>query len=159
MAAPFDLAGDVARLQAKAVKGVEQRGFARAGLARHGVHMPAQARAQRLDALARARADGKDVRARAAVLAGDGLGRLRIDIAFVDGDDGLDALLARGKQQAVGHHQIRLRRGGGDDHQHRVDIGHRRARKLAFAREDGLEPAVLFLRARLEFHLIAHHGL
>ena len=70
-----------------------------------------------------------------------------------------DALFPRREQQAVGHEQIRLRRGGGDDDQHGVDIGDRRARELAFAREDGLEPAVFLLRARLEFHLIAHHGL
>ena len=121
--------------------------------------MPAQARAQRFHALARARADGENVRARAAVLMGDVFRRLRVEVALVDGDDDFDALFPRREQQAVGHEQIRLRRGGGDDDEHGVDIGDRRARELAFAREDGLEPAVFLLRARLEFHFVAHHGL
>ena len=119
--------------------------------------MAAQADAQGVYPLPRARADGKHVRARAAVLVGDVLCHLRVDVALVDGDDGFDALFPRREQQAVGHEQVRLRRGGGDDDQHSVDVGDRRAGELAFAREDGLEPAVFLLCARLELHPIAHH--
>ena len=131
------------RLQAEAVECVEQRGLARAGLTGHGVDVSAQALAQGVYPLPRARTDGEHVRARAAILAGDAFGHLRVYVALVDGDDGLDALFARGEQQAVGHEQVRLRRGGGDDDEHGVDIGNRRAGELACARKDGLEPAVL----------------
>ena len=112
---------------------------------------------EHINALARARGhrEGRDLRA--AVLMENLLGGVRVQVALVDDQYRRDPAAPRGDQEPIRHQKVRARRGRRDDDHDRIDVRDRRAMERVFARQHGLQPAVLAARARLEFDAIPHH--
>ena len=143
-----------AGFQGKAVQRVDQRGFARAGLAGKRVIQPAQRFFQRVHARARFGAHRHGRHARAAVRCHQFPRVRRVFVRLVDHQPHGQILRAREQQLPVGQEQIRRGRTGGKHQYQRVQIRHGRAQQGVFAGQNLRHPA--FFAVAFEAHAIAH---
>ena len=157
MAAPADLAADLAGFQFQPCGGAEQRALAHAGLPGETADTLPHHGPQFVQPLARFGADPEDGNLQRGVFPHKAFIHLRRKVAFVGYQHRADALPGRHHQQRVDQQIVRLRLGS-QHQQHRADIGHRRTDQFTVPRQNFFHPAMLVPAGRGEQDPIPHHG-
>ena len=119
---------------------IEQRGLSRAGCARHGGDLASKGGVgelgECLHALPRVAGQNEGAVAHLLIEGGDLSCPLGGKLGLAHHDDGLDAVELQDGEQLVHRGNIGIGGGGGDDHQHGIQVGQGRADEAVFAGED-----------------------
>ena len=139
--AAADLLADVSRGEVQALKnGVEEGGLPRPRGSRHGGDLALQLGmgevGEGLHPLSRVAGQDEGTVAHLPVEGGDLGGALGGQLALAHDDHGLDTVELQDGQQLIHCGDIGIGGGGGDDHQHHVQIGQRGADQAVFAGEN-----------------------